>query len=233
MAYDDSLEGLVLFGGFELDGSYEGVRFNDTWFWDGSDWTELSSSGGPSKRVSELSQNPSGGVFLYGGNGCKDQRCVYDDSYVFKDGIWSEVFPSDSPGALSGHYLAYNETAGLVELYSPNITNSVWNWDGSTWAEITHQGGPSVDGSRLVYDPKRDHSILFSGYANGQYSTDVWAWDGASWSLLNITDTPLARNGHAFGYDHWNEEIVLFAGQSTATSNSNPYQFHSDTWVLR
>ena len=96
-----------------------------------------------------------------------------------------------------------------------------------------HQGGPSVDSVRLVYDSRRDQTMLFSGFANGQYRTDTWAWDGASWFILNLQESPAARNGYAWAYDYFTEEVVLFAGQSTATSSSDPYNFHSDTWTLK
>jgi hypothetical protein len=50
------------------------------------------------------------------------------------------------------------------------------------------------------------------------------------WELLSLMGVPPARNSGMLAYDEFNEEIVLFAGQSGWSSGGI---FFSDTWVLR
>ena len=51
MAYDSVRGTTVLFGGLDFGA---GVNFRDTWEWDGSAWTQVSSASGPSSRPKPL-----------------------------------------------------------------------------------------------------------------------------------------------------------------------------------
>ena len=49
MAYDETIQQVVLFGGWGAEGV-----FNDTWIWDGQDWSQLHPSNSPSGEASRF-----------------------------------------------------------------------------------------------------------------------------------------------------------------------------------
>ncbi len=101
-AYDSTLGGLVLFGGIQYDGSYHGNYLDDTWLWDGSNWSVLSPATPPTPWAVDLSVNPGGGLILHGGQSCKDQKCIQSDSFVIANGEWSVQTAGGRPGAIQG-----------------------------------------------------------------------------------------------------------------------------------
>jgi hypothetical protein len=66
MAYDAATHTVVLFGGFN-----GGALLDDTWTWNGSDWTQQHPATSPSARetTSVAYDGATGTVVLFGGNG--------------------------------------------------------------------------------------------------------------------------------------------------------------------
>jgi len=232
-AYDSTLGGLVLFGGKRYDGSYNGVYLNDTWLWDGSDWQALSPTTPPSPRAVDLSANPGGGLFLHGGEACKDQNCIQSDTFVFANGQWSPQSATGGPGAIQSHQTVYDSSQQLALLYDLSATDpDIYTWDGSDWGVVTAAPpSPQLTSTMMAYYPAVQTTILFAGLdTTGTRSDQTWAWDGSDWELLTLSGTPPARNSPLLAYDELNEEMVLFGGQSGWSSGGI---FLSDTWVLR
>ena len=65
MAYDSAKGKVVVFGGGDAFGNY----LNDTWVWNGSDWTEEPGTGAPAPRFSQaMAYDASDGeLVLFGG----------------------------------------------------------------------------------------------------------------------------------------------------------------------
>jgi len=232
-AYDSTLAGLVLFGGKQYDGSYNGVYLGDTWLWDGSDWQALSPTTPPSPRLVNLSANPGGGLFLHGGEACKDQICIQSDTFVFANGQWSPQSANGGPGAIQSHDTVYDSSQQLVLLYEVSATDpDIYTWDGSNWGVVTAAAtSPQLTSTTMAYHLAVQTTILFAGLdTTGARSDQTWAWDGSDWELLTLSGTPPARNSPLLAYDELNEEMVLFGGQSGWSSGGI---FLSDTWVLR
>jgi hypothetical protein len=76
MAFDSATDELVLFGGF--DGS---VNLNDTWTWDGSNWTEQASVTSPPVRsLAQMAYDPANeAIVLFSGNG---PTVELDDTWI-------------------------------------------------------------------------------------------------------------------------------------------------------
>jgi hypothetical protein len=75
IAYDASIGQVVVFGGID---EATGQRFNDTWGWNGSDWTQLLTYSRPGQRyATSMDFDPmSDGLLLFAG---WTQCCTPDD----------------------------------------------------------------------------------------------------------------------------------------------------------
>ena len=90
MAYDPQSGRIVLFGGCCTDTPnphhVQNDDFDDTWLWDGTTWTQAAPARSPSnRRAAALSQNPNGGLVLWGGI---FDICTYGCGVVFLDDTW-------------------------------------------------------------------------------------------------------------------------------------------------
>jgi hypothetical protein len=65
MAFDPGRQRAFLFGGETVDG-----HINDTWAWDGADWTQVADTGPSPRHLSGMVSDPVGGrllLFRWGG----------------------------------------------------------------------------------------------------------------------------------------------------------------------
>ncbi|WP_420577442.1 kelch repeat-containing protein [Ekhidna sp.] len=87
MTGDESRKRIVLFGG----AAPGGVRFNDTWEWDGNAWKNMNPSDGPSKRdMSVMVYDPSRKLtFLLGGRTPKWNPA--DDLWTWNGTNWTKI----------------------------------------------------------------------------------------------------------------------------------------------
>jgi hypothetical protein len=197
LAYDENLKKTVFFGGFD------GTNFrNDTWTWDGTNWTEVKKNKPPNRSLMAVWYDPlQKKTILYGGLGRAsiDERITrYSDMYAFDGTGWKKLTVSTTPGERFGTQFAVDPRSGKLVLFgglrslldtatdvrSQFYGNDTWIWDGgaSTWTQVTTAAAPSPrENGMMAYDPVRKEIVLFGGYA-GLYYSDTWAFDGANWT---------------------------------------------------
>jgi hypothetical protein len=162
----------ILFGG--LSGS---TLMQDTWEWDGLQWTQLSNSGPSKRELHSLSYDQIGNkVYLFGGF----QSSKYlDDLWEFDGSNW-KLNDAIAPEARIESSFTYephlNQSilfGGLTEAGLP--LGDTWAWDGTTWNSLL-AGGPSPRrGAVTTYDSKLSGIILFGGADNnGNVYGDTW-----------------------------------------------------------
>jgi hypothetical protein len=74
---------LILFGGFDDNGD----PFDDTWTWDGTDWTELHPAGTPGARGASAMSSFNGGAILFGG--LDDDGNDLSDTWLWDGTTWA------------------------------------------------------------------------------------------------------------------------------------------------
>ena len=120
MAYDTARREVVLFGG------YDGTEFvNDTWVWDGTNWTEEFPNDRPGVRnlhamayAGALEQ-----VMLFGGW----IGAYKDDTWLWQGSNWTQFNASDHPSPRREHAMAEDSSRGEVVLFSGlNAGNDTW-----------------------------------------------------------------------------------------------------------
>ncbi len=91
MAYDAARRQTVLFGGQSSSGTQ---YYDETWLWDGTDWTKATPSRSPPGRHGgSMTYDPVGQrIVLVGGS---DGLTLFNDTWLWDGTIWTEWFPGD------------------------------------------------------------------------------------------------------------------------------------------
>jgi sugar lactone lactonase YvrE len=212
MVYDAGTGNVVLFGGYGPGGPANGF-YNDTWTWDGSNWTQLSPSASPSARegASIAYDSNSGAVLLFGGLDSNNNH--QKDTWLWDGTTWTQASLTTKPNERYEAGIAYDAATGQTVLFgganSDGNLNDTWTWNGTAGA-WTQQSPASHPGARvspaLVYDAATSQTVLFGGHG----LSDTWTWDGANWTrqsipapAVNASSTPVAA------YNTNSSEIVL------------------------
>ena len=165
--------GIYLFGG--LSGS---AYRDDTWYFDGSTWTNISVGAAPPPRLGAgLAAEPAGSsLLLFGGY---DGVAWLSDTWRFDlaNRTWTQLLPGQSPPARARHRMVDDPARGIVLTGGTDGTQTFgdcWSWDpaANTWSQtqpppFAPRWGHSMcmNGSQLV---------LFGGQ-NGGLLGDTWA----------------------------------------------------------
>jgi uncharacterized protein (TIGR03437 family) len=237
MAYDAAHGQVVLFGG--TGPTPAGVDFgtealNDTWVWDGSNWTQESPQTSPSVRYSPAMAYDAahGQVVLFGGAALNPDGTMKElnDTWVWDGSNWTEKSPQTSPPVRDAHAMAFDSAHGQVVLFGGEgasfaLLNDTWVWDGANWIQKSPQISPSArSGHAMAYDSAHGQVLLFGGVDDGQDINDTWVWDGSNWTQESPQTNPPARDSHAMAYDSAHDQTVLFGGE-------NSFSLLGDTWT--
>lgn len=196
MVYDENVKKTVLFGGFD------GTDYrNDTWTWDGTNWTEVKKDRPTNRGVFSMWYDPlQRKTIIYGGlgRGSLDERITrYTDMYAFNGTGWSKLTVSTTPGERFGAQIAVDPRSGKLVLFGGLRTeldtatdvrrqffdNDTWIWDGaaSTWTKLDLAFAPHArENGMMAWDPAGSEIVLFGGYA-AFYFSDTWVFDGTQW----------------------------------------------------
>jgi hypothetical protein len=183
-------------------------------------------------------------IVMYGGQQ-NTNGPYYSDTWEWNGakGTWTQRTPSGkSPGARSGHAIAYDPVAKKTFMFSgwqPAASFFIpgqWEWDGttSTWAERLIAGAePSARHDHtMAWDPDRKKMVLFGGIdESGTRLNEVWDWDGAAgtWTQRTIAGTkPGGRYGHSMVYDTGRKKFVVYGGNTGLAAGT----WVNETWEL-
>ena len=219
--------GLVyLFGGF--DGA---SVFNDTWEWDGNQFSHFLASGPPSARQSaSMALSLSDGAFLlFGGNTSAGGTTLNNETWLLDSSGWHKQTPAGNvPTPRQGYGLATDAANFNVVLFGGDTgaaNNETWVWASDAWVQKTpaHTPGPRTYPS-MVFDGARNQVVMFGGYNNGVYLNETWVWNGTDWTQLNPLTLPPQRYRAQMVYDSVHGTVLLNGGQNATIT-------FADTWV--
>jgi len=227
IAYDKDRDVLVIHGGLQS----RTQRFDETWEWDGTMWTEFTGEG-PGLREGALMAYDLArdNMVLFGG---AEDMDIKGETWQWEDGAWtlaSETGPAPRfPGGM-----VYDPKSEQVLMYSGHFASTtgefidyddLWAWDGNQWREIKAEG--AAPGHRthdaMVFDPQTNRILLFGGGMD-VFKSDIWAWDGGQWAEVAASGVP-ARSGHSVAYDPGRDRFVFFGGIERPAQPAM-----SDTW---
>lgn len=227
LAYDGARRVVILFGGR----SSSGQELSDTWEWDGTNWRQLFPSASPSGRFTHSMTYDSvrHRVVLFGGVSGAISR---SDTWEWNGTTWLEQAPAHVPPGGAGSALTFDpvrkrvvRVGGLPLGASGGQAAATWEWDGVDWqVRSTASGPPDRLGAGLVFDPKRNRSLLFGGWGQTPLG-DLWEWDGVAWVEAAGDERPYARGYEGVVDDTAHGQVVLFGGDTVG------YQVLGDTWA--
>ncbi|MCC6323157.1 MAG: hypothetical protein IT438_17165 [Phycisphaerales bacterium] len=226
MAYDPVRRETVVFGGYASGGlGYH----DDTWTYDGTNWT-LRATTGPSPRANaSMAFDSSRGVMvLFGGyfGGSLGETWEWDGAN------WMQRTPvGDSPLARNDHGVAFDSTRNVTVLFGGGSTlggsllSDTWEWNGTAWTQRVSAGGPASHGTSMAFDAHRGVCVLF-GVAN----SDTYEYNGVVWTRVSTTG-PSWRGYAPMAYDPIRGVCVLTGGNVAGISQSGTYDWNGATWT--
>ena len=175
MAFDSARGRAVLFGVFASDSS-----MNDTWEWDGLDWTRIQDIGPPPRSLTAMDfDSTRGRTVLFGGAG--SGGVLLGDIWEWEGSEWTQV-QDVGPSARSGHTMAFDSNQQRRVLFggraSGGLTGDTWQWDGTAWTQVEDTGPPVRELHVMVYAADRNRTVLFGGDGgSGTGHSDTMEWE--------------------------------------------------------
>jgi hypothetical protein len=245
LTFDPISNTTILFGGLVDTYGYPGTRqegdANDTWSWDGTDWTQLNPVTSPPTRqyATAAFDAARGQTVVFGGLG---DSGILDDTWTWDGTNWTQQHPVNSPPARFSASMAYDPVTQKVVLFGGTVFNTqyfddTWTWDGTNWTQEQPSNVPPARAyTSLAYDPTSSSLILFGGCTTCFGTTtdsDTWSWDGQNWNQLQLAMSPPGRGAQAMVDGDTSSPILVFGGRqqgNAAFDSGTPYL--NDLWAF-
>lgn len=170
MAYDKARGRTVLFGGYIYESGVGYVERNDTWEWDGSVWSQVSTDGPEYRVFSPMVYHDSEGVvFLFG---------FGDDTWTWEGTTWTKRPSSNNP-EIGKRALAYDVQRSRTVAYGTDVFSEdfdeTYEWDGENWSSFALNPNPGPQWQDhpivFVYDSYTEEILLF-------LTGEMWSYQG-------------------------------------------------------
>ena len=195
-------------------------------------WTSAYHYPQPYPRASYgTSFDEANGVLVYFG-GSLSPTNNFNETWTFDLDAkrWTQLFPSVSPSPRYDFLMTYDRatTSSLIIGGAPRSYNEIWSFNltDNTWTNLTTSEAPLSYGiDSLAYDDATGQTLAYCGNGPIGAGYSVWGFDAApnDWSLLDQSDAPCARRGHAMVYDGESGVGVLFGGEDN---------YNNETWLF-
>jgi len=226
MVYDIVRGVTVLFGGRDE------FALGETWEWNGTAWTQRSSSGPTSRFDCAMAYDSVRGVtVLFGGR----NNGFLGDTWEWNGATWSQRL-SNGPSPRFGHAMSYDSARGVTVLFggtNNGLLDDTWEWNGIFWTLRSSGGPPPRTGHAMAWDAARGVTVVFGGLGSVSLG-DTWEWNGTSWAeRSNAGPTP--RDSHAMVYDAARGVTMLFGGQNHPNNYylGDTWEWNGTTWTER
>lgn len=232
VVWDSVRQRVLAFGG--RDGS---PMYDDTWEFDGEQWTQRFPAQSPPALASAGLAFDSArrrGV-LFGGT---LQSGVPSAQTWEWDGVtWLARLTPTAPPARSRGVLVYDSGRRKTVLFGGSTSSrnlgDTWEWDGLRWTERQVPGPSPRSSHAMVFDERRGRVVLVGGF-DGTYLSDVWEWDGTSWAERTFATRPGPRSGHGLAWDGDRQRVVMIFGATGPTSyTSEVWEWDGVDWLPR
>jgi hypothetical protein len=239
MDYDTTNKVLRLYGGDQLQAmgaNTNQVPFTDVYSYNGTSWTNNSTTGRLVARTATMSYdmstnklvtfsgstlNNACGSTCYAGGGVGD-TWTWDTTNGWKN-ITGTLPPGRRNGA-TAYDSVRKRTVAFGGLGTSNSSLSdTWEFNSTTgtWAQITPSTSPPArSGETMFYNTDLARVVILGspvfGLANGE---DLWEFDGSTWTQRTLQGTVATRYHRSATYDSANHAIVTFGGRATDLGN--------------
>jgi cysteine-rich repeat protein len=236
MAYDPVRARIVLEGG--------SPSLDDTWVYDGTNWTNVVSSGGPERANAGTAFDvATGEIILFGGQqgavGYTDQTLAWNGtSWIDRQvtGLSARAIANQIVATNDG-VLAFSGTLG-----PSTPPRETWLLRGTAWTratlpvtDATNMAPTGLDPGFVVaaHDAARGRIVLYDGYddvIDGGDGASTWELSSSGWEKRTTTSPP-ARSQMSMAYDPIAKSVVMFGGQIGATALAETWTWNGSSWI--
>ena len=236
-AYDDATRQVVLFGGQTVILN-AGDLLDDTWTWDGTNWTRRAPAQSPPPTIFlPMAYDDATKTVV----GVRDNDSETSTSTWQWDGAtWATIATTVHPvGPKQGAGIAYSSAASEMVLfgtvYGLGVTTDAktWTFTPNTWTgHVASAGSPHPR-----YFPAMSHDtgggiLMFGGGGGvgnvGTVFGDTWSWAHNSWQKRSPPTSPRARSGAVMAYDSNCGRALLYGGE---VDTQTAVTYFKDTWA--
>jgi hypothetical protein len=154
-----------------------------------------------------------------------------NETWVFRDGLWSELHPLVSPPPLEHVGMAYDPQSWSVVMFggggpSTGLSNETWEFSAANWSELNTTVAPPAGGGVMVYDAAADGLLLFAG--SGPNATNgTWIFQNGTWTELSVSVEPPGATGMT--YDPILRAAITYGGGGGPRGNYT-WLFRNGSW---
>lgn len=225
----------IFFGGEVVTG---GASLNDTWSWDGANWTQVNTTSSPVPLEGfamsyDLIRDRI--VLFSGWNG----GAYPSDTWEFDGTNWAQMTPATSPPGRDWLGMAYDFASNQCIVFGGHDwqvpggrLNDTWAWDGTNWTALTPATLPTPRwGHGMAYDPVNGRVIMFGGNDSGSVGNEMWEWTGTDWSQVTPATTPPPRQWHQMTTDPSRNVVVMTGGEWMGTQLNDVWEWDGTDWT--
>jgi hypothetical protein len=239
MVYDSNHLKTIVFGGKSGTVTTSSVEYNDTWTFDGNDWTQVNTPNAPQARIySGATFNPiRDRMIIFGGTSISaDGKTTTNltDTWEFDGTTWTQL--SATGPAVLKPLLVYDTANNRVIMIGSNDKSATLMYrldlSNATWVqmtEVTALPTCAVD-AQMVYQTHDNTIVLFGGVCTDSAVTgDTWEFDGTAWKKNDSASDPDRLSAEGMAYDSVRQQTMMFGGTlafGSPTGGTHVYTNH-------
>ncbi len=240
LTYDPIRDRVILFGGTQSvsnDGKTATANsLADTWEFDGTNWTQRSTSG-PALAKPILQYDPARNQVIMMGLDPNSATLMY--TYDPASGSWNKITPTAVPPCVNEAAMTFQTQSSTILLTggvcsTSSVTDETWEWDGTTWTKVDTTGTDPdrVFGQALAYDQSRNLAMVYGGtvaFASPRSAT--WLFGSNLWIQYTDSTTPSPRSLFVLTADPVNNMLWLLGGlDDTDTYLADFWKYQNGQW---
>ncbi len=221
MFYDSVRQKTIMFGGF-VDTGVNRVC-NDTYQWDGTDWTLLAPAQSPppgADYASAFHQGLGTGMIING-------IALLDVASTFESGMWSwdgttwtPMTPGTRPSQRYNAAMSWDSDRERIVLFGGSgisysgYDTDTWEFDGTEWTLMTPSVHPPAFTDTGLGDMAFHEAEGITFLVTGTDPVQTWMWNGTDWSQA-IT-SPVTGDGYPLDSIRFNKHrMIMVSGNYT------------------
>ena len=233
MAYDAAHHGVLLFGGLADATSGDA---GDTWWWDGTSWTQVGTTGDQPwpRSFAAMGYDPvREQVVLYGGAQHGSTVTPLDDTWTWDGQQW-KLEAGPSAGARSTAALDWDSKIGALVMTGGSATDpTVYVSTGAGWTVDSTL--PVVIGAHAAwFDRVLQASVIHGGVVGAGGSGAMYVRTGllgsGAWKQVSDPAPPPLLEEVGLTYDERRGVFVLFGGYDGTTVSGATWELRDGTW---
>lgn len=177
MVYDQARGTCILWGGSNYTLN---VDYNDTWEWNGTAWSQITTSVAPPARsYQSMAHDPARNrTVMFGG--WDAMGTPLGDTWEFNGTTWTRVTTPAAPAARLWSAMVYDFARSTIVLFGGSDYmidfNDTWEFNGAWMQRATPSTPTARDSHAMVYDIAHNTTVMFAGYDMSTDLADTWEY---------------------------------------------------------